>query len=164
MGRIRVAVLDAGPLIHLDQAGGRRAFDVLRSGRVTAEVVRELGPKFRLPRPCAVAPMRSASRDFATLLCERYSLGLGEATSIAVARQERIPLFFTDDLDAREIAERFGLEAHGSLALVARAFREAVLDRRAALEVIESLAERSSLYLTSDLVDWARRQISTFSG
>ncbi len=108
--------------------------------------------------------MSSASRDFAKLLSERYSLGLGEATSIALARQERVHLFFTDDLDAREVAGHFGLEAHGSLALVARAFREAVLDRRDALGVIESLADRSSLYLTSDLLDWARRQISASSG
>lgn len=163
MGRIRIAAVDAGPLIHLDQAGGRRVFRVIRRACVTTEVRRELGPAFDLPATCEVAALNAPSRDLTKLLSERYSLGSGEASCIALARQERIRLFFTDDLEAREVAAHLGLEPHGSLALVTRAYREGLLERAEALAVLESLHERSTLYLTSELLHWARRQILEFA-
>ncbi len=163
MGRVSAAVLDAGPLIHLGQIDGLETLRVVRKCVVTTEVVLELGRGFALPRTCAVRTLGPAARDFAAFLCSQDSLGLGEATSIALARQERIRLFFTDDLGAREAAARYGLEPHGTLALLARACREGVVSRTDALSLLESLHRRSSLFLTSELVDWARRQILAYS-
>ncbi|MCI4331589.1 MAG: hypothetical protein L3K19_07070, partial [Thermoplasmata archaeon] len=73
----------------------------------------------------------------AKVIGDRYGVGPGESAAIALARQEGIPMLFTDDLEAREVAKELGLEPHGSLALVTRADRERLLSRSQAFECIE---------------------------
>lgn len=45
---------------------------------------------------------------------DQYALGTGESTSIALAKQEKVRLIFTDDLEAREAASIYGLESRTS--------------------------------------------------
>lgn len=45
---------------------------------------------------------------------DQYALGTGESTSIALAKQEKVSLIFTDDLEARDVASTYGLESRTS--------------------------------------------------
>lgn len=162
MARIRVAVLDAGPIIHLEQIGALRVLDVIRETKVPEDVSREVRVHGSVPPNCAVVALAGKSKDLAELLVQRYGLGPGESSAIALAKQEGIPLLFTDDLEAREVALQLELEPHGTLALVTRAFREGVVGRKDALAQISDLHSKSTLYLTADLVEWARREVSSY--
>jgi hypothetical protein len=157
--KIRVAVLDTGPLIHLGEVGFSRALNVVEKIVLSDEVIHEFGVGSPLPKNAIRRDLEKVSKDLATLLMEEFGIGPGEATAIALARQEGIRLLFTDDLDAREVAHQYGLEPHGTLAMVVRAFRENVLSKGDAIKCVEKLRSASTLYLTSDLVRWTRKQI-----
>jgi predicted nucleic acid-binding protein len=160
VARTRSAVIDTGPILHLGQVDGVKALEAIRKVLVPEEVVRELQRKVALPPNCSVTALSGKSKDLAKILGDRYGVGPGESAAIALARQEGLRLLLTDDLEAREVAKEVGLEPHGSLALVARAYREGILTRSQAFDCIGRLHSQSSLYLTSDLVAWANAQIA----
>lgn len=162
MERIKRAVFDAGPLIHLQQVGGLDTLRLFSRIIISEQVVIELRSGFTLPKNSSSLALNSRSKDLTQLICDRYNLGLGEATAIALAKQEGIRLFFTDDLGARDAANLFGLEPHGTLAIITRSFREKVISKHEAISLIEKLQSNSSLYLISDLVNWARKRIESY--
>lgn len=159
MGRIKAAVLDAGPLIHLNEAEALPALDVISKRCATPEVADETGASFPM-KLLRVIPLDAPGKDYAKLLMERDEIDLGEATSIALCRKEAIRLFFTDDLEARDCAKREGLSAHGTLAIVLRNLREALMTREQALQLLDNLHNKSSLYVTSDLIAYAKKEIT----
>lgn len=160
MARIRSAVFDTGPIIHLGQVECLKVLDSIRKVLVPDEVVRELQRNPALPTNCSVITLNGKSKDLAKVIGDRYGVGPGESAAIALARQEGVRLLFTDDLEARDVAKEVGLEPHGTLALVARAYHERILNRNQAFDCIERLHAESSLYLTSDLAAWAKAQIA----
>jgi len=160
VARTSSAVFDTGPIIHLGQAECLKVLETIRKVFVPDEVARELHRNPTLPPNCSVTALNGKSKDVAKVIGDRYGLGPGESAAIALARQEGIRLLFTDDLEAREVAKEVGLEPHGTLALVTRAHREGILNRNQAFDCIERLHAESSLSLTSDLVAWAKAQIS----
>jgi predicted nucleic acid-binding protein len=159
VAKIRSAVFDTGPIIHLGQVESLKALETIQQVLVPEEVVRELHRNPELPPNCSIMALTGRSKDLARIIGDRYGVGPGESAAIALARQEGVGLVFTDDLEAREAAREVGLEPHGTLALVTRAYREGIVGRAQALDCIERLHSRSSLYLTSDLVAWAKAQI-----
>ena len=163
MARIDAAVFDAGPLIHLQQIDSLTVLRLFEKIHISGQVHQELRGGFPLPKNCAVAELDGKSKDAAKLISERYEIGMGEASAIALAKQKGIRLLFTDDLSARDAAKRIGLEPHGTLAIITRAYRENVLNKKEALACLESLYEDSTLYLTTDLRDWACKQVESYS-
>jgi len=103
------------------------------------------------------------NKDFAKYLTKRYGIDLGESTGIALCRQEKVKLFFTDDLEARQTANFLGFEPHGTIAIILRAFREKVLTKKEAKLTIESLYKNSTLFLTNDLKEWSLKEIDNFT-
>ena len=163
MARISVAVLDTGPLTHLGQIGHTKAFRVIRDILLSDDVIRELGNTSYLPRNYKQIELKGRSKDLAKYIIGQYGLGTGESTAIALAKQEKVRLIFTDDLEAREVAGVCGLEPHGTLAIVTRAYREKVIGKQEAMTCIDKLHNDSTLYLTTDLVHWAIDQIGKHS-
>ncbi len=124
VARIKNAVLDTGPLTHLGQIDSLKVFRVFQDILLSEDVVRELGDASRLPANCKVSRLKGRAKDMSKLIMEEYGLGAGESTAIALAKQEGASLVFTDDLEAREVARSYGLEPHGTLAIVTRTYRE----------------------------------------
>src|SRR3989344_2853024 len=77
---------------------------------------------------------------------------IGESTGIALCKQERIELFFTDDLDARDTARHLGFDAHGTIAVLVRAFREKILTKNETVDALDRLHKQSSLFVTKEIV------------
>ncbi len=71
-------------------------------------------------------------------------------------------LHLHESLEARKVATAFGLEAHGTLGLLLRAFREGELNHQEALQATDTLFRTSSLFVTSDLLLWIKREIEQF--
>lgn len=157
MARIEQAVFDAGPPIHLYEAGAISAFKVVIKKLVTQEVKDEIrGVNYKFLN---VVTFQSKSKEFSIALAQSEGLGLGEASSIALCRQEGISFFFTDDLDAREVGKRIGLDVHGSIGLILRCLREGFIQSHIAQGMILNLSNKSSLYLSKSLAEFALQQI-----
>ena len=153
------AVLDAGPLIHLREVDALHALEVVDECFTTPEIERELDPKILDKVQARVEPLEGRSKDRARHISERHQIELGEATAISLAKQRDVKLVLTDDLEARKTADSLGLEPHGTLGIVTRAYSESILELGEAQEIVESLYKDSSLFLTKDLADWAHRQL-----
>ena len=72
--------------------------------------------------------------------------------------------FITDDLEARVTAKHFGIEVHGTIGILLRAYREKLLSRDDVIVGMFALYDRSSLFVTKDLVKWAIARIDEFEG
>jgi len=167
MAKLEKAVFDTGPFLHLHESGQLVIVEIVENKYVSREVEQEL-QKYAIPfnkvQNLWVKTIFPENRTIVKILSERYDLDLGEATSMALAKQEKILLFFTDDLEARDVAKTFGLEAHGTLGLLLRAFREGELNYQEALQATDALFHRSSLFITSDLLQWIKLEIKQFRG
>jgi len=155
MERIKIAVSDTGPLLHLSEIKAMNLLDIFVQIVIPPEVVEELG-KNNISLSVSILPekMNAESKDYSRSLQERYGIDLGEAESIAIARQKGINLILTDDLDARTLAKRLGFEVHGSLGIVTRAYAVGLIGKDETVRIVTALHKESSLFLTKDLVDW----------
>lgn len=71
----------------------------------------------------------------------RRSLGPGEADGLALAKSRNL-LILTDDLDARQLAESFGLALSGTLGCLRDLIKRAILDVSAADFFLSRMRER----------------------
>jgi len=76
--------------------------------------------------------------------------------------QEKADYFLTDGLDARTVAVKYNLQVHGTIGIILRAFRERIIDKKTAIEKVNELYAKSSLFITKDLVDNVVRAIEEF--
>ncbi len=96
------------------------------------------------------------------MLTGKYLLGLAESEAISLALQEKIRLFFTDDMDARAAAKEYGLEAHGTVGIILRMYRVGAISKEDAKKKIHALKEKSSLFITKGLLDWITKEIDEY--
>lgn len=165
MARIKEAVVDAGPFIHVQEIKRLSLFKLFEKIATTKEILEECKKISALLKKLGnlhEIPLHDKNKDFSKYILERYDLDLGEATGIALCKQENIRLFFTDDLDAREIAHALGFEPHGTIAVILRAFREKIIEKKEAKQAVEELCSFSSLFLTRDLKIWVMKEIDEF--
>jgi predicted nucleic acid-binding protein len=166
MGKIKHAVFDAGPLIHLNEIKHHKLLSLFTYVLITPQVYEEcknIQKTLNKNKSIITKKLLPSSKDFAKYLIERYDIDLGESTAIALCKQEKITLFFTDDLEARETANTLGFEPHGTIAIILRAYRENLLTKTETRQAIEALYEQSTLFFTKDLRDWTLREIENFS-
>ena len=162
MEKIHKAVFDSGPLIHLHEIHSASLLSLIKKPCTTPEVKKETSPYLSVfPKNVRIIALEKQGKDFAKYLIEQFVLGIGETTAMSLAKQEKISLFFTDDLDARNVAKHFGFEAHGTLAIIMRALKEKIINKKEAEEKVQSLAD-SSLFITSDLIAWTFQQIRMY--
>lgn len=100
--------------------------------------------------------------DLAAWMAVRHELGLGEAEAISLCKTKKIKLLLTDDLDARIAAESEGLEAHGSIGILLRAFREGFLTDNQTIKSLQKLESDSSLFITHPLIQQAIKAVKKY--
>jgi predicted nucleic acid-binding protein len=153
------AVLDAGPIIHLEQIDRLELLEVISSSYITEEIRDEVGKAIIQKTDLEVKDLEASSKDRAKHLSSKHGIELGESTAIALGKQLGLNYIFTDDLDARKTAEKVNLEPHGTLALVTKAYSKNIIDREEAEKTVNLLYKDSSLFITKDLVKWTKEQI-----
>lgn len=162
MEKIKRAVLDTGPLIHLDETSEEKNHEIIEDIFIPAEVEEEFkrhrGKKLNIE----TNELGSKAKSYVSLLMQKHKIDLGEAEAIALAKQERINLFFTDDWYAREVANHLNIETHGTLALVLRAYRENMTNEKEALKTLEKLLRNSSLFITDKIINEAKEKVRKF--
>lgn len=162
---VKKAVFDAGPFIHLNEINKVDLLGLFQKILTTKEVLNECRKIILLLRSLNFIEekeLTGKSKDLAKYLLEKYNLDLGEATVIALCSQELVQLFFTDDLEARNVAKNLGFEPHGTIAIILRSLKERRLDKSEAKELVEKLYSNSSLFLSRDLKEWIINEINRF--
>lgn len=148
------AVVDSGPIIHLRELELIHLLDLFETYTGPA-VLQELKS---IPKSIKIITDKTDSNKVQILVNE-FELGLGESEAIRLAVERQIPLFLTDDLDARTAARVLGLEVHGTIGIILKGFRSKMLTKKQTLETIDSLKQKSSLYITEDLIQFVRRKV-----
>lgn len=153
MGTKIKAVCDTGPIIHLREIGAEKAlsiFSIITSPSAKEEVK-------MLPKKVFVE--NDFDNDFASFVKNQFDLGLAESQCIALAKSKKIQLFLTDDLDARTTAKSLGLDPHGTAGVLLKAFKEKIFSKKQAIELVKKLKTHSTLYITSDLIEYILQEI-----
>ncbi len=148
--RIKKAIFDAGPIIHLYEIDGTNLFKLFEKIYTTEEVGQET-KNIKLSNIKKIK-LDKKSKDFSKALIMNYGTDLGEATAIALAKQLNISLFFTDDLLARDVSKQFNLDPHGSVAIVIRCYKNKMISKEETINYLRLLEEKSSLFITSDII------------
>jgi len=156
-------VSDTGPIIHLSEINLVKVFDIFFEILIPEEVERELrNSKIPLFKKIKILKLSPDFKDKVKILTNQENLDLGEAFAIVLALQEKVDYFLTDDLDARNVAIKYNLQVHGTIGIMLRAFRERIIDKKTAIEKVNELYIKSSLFITKDLVDNVIKAIGEF--
>ena len=149
MGSNRIAVLDAGPVIHLDQIDSLQLLTVFDDLILPETVHEELSfgevPGELEQLDCSVAESEK----------ERTYSGLdsGETAALRVAEEEDDVVFLTDDLEARKKAKQLNLPVHGSIGVIALNYGQERLDFEEAASLMRQLQNQSQLFVIDAVID-----------
>jgi len=143
-----VAVADTGPLIHLDEIG---AIDLLSAvdGLVIPQTVYEELEAGTVPPALGNLEYEIVEADTTELAVD---LDPGETAALAVAT-ERSAVLLTDDLEARDAANNFSIEVHGSIGVIVLAYHRDQLTKSKAAELMRTLQTETSLFITDAVVE-----------
>jgi len=157
------AVSDTGPIIHLSEINLIKVFDVFSVVVIPEEVERELkNCKILIFKKIKILKLYPEFKDKVKIFTNQENLDLGEAFAVVLAMQEKTDYFLTDDLDARNVAIKYNIQVHGTIGIILRAFRERIIDKKTAIEKVNELYTKSSLFITKDLVNSVLMAIEEF--
>jgi predicted nucleic acid-binding protein len=159
-----IIVCDAGPVIHLDEL---RCLDLLAESAevlVPAIVWREV----KRHRPSAlrrrsvtlsrVDILPRAARELASAI-RSYALDAGEAQALRLMQKFPGATLLTDDAAARLVAQQLGYDVHGTIGVILQALPRGARTKQQVINVLRSIPERSSLFISPQLLDGVVRQV-----
>lgn len=153
-----VAVLDAGPLIHLDELGRLNLLNDFKELLVPQVVLDEAlkhRPGLRSvellnleiisePPPLPVDLLK---------LADDLALHAGERAALAVLIARGGQFLLSDDAAARTVALAVGFQTHGTIGLILRSHRRGMVSKGEALQLLRELPTRTTLHLRKELLD-----------
>lgn len=145
----RIFVADASPLIVLENIGELHLLEKLFGEIfITGEVESEFGRD--LPEWIKVLEVREKTTQ--TVL--NLSLGIGEASAIALCLENANSLLIIDEKKGRRIAKELGLQITGTLGVIVRAKEKRLLDSiETVLEKLENAKFRISPRLKTAILN-----------
>ncbi len=156
---IRVSVVcDAGPLIHLDEAGCLDLLadfeNVLAPDVVWDEVTRHRPGVLQYSDLKIIrVSTPSAAREGLNTLAEALGLDAGETAALALMQQYPAAIFLTDDAAARLVAKQLGMMVHGTIGIILRAIRRSQRTPQEVIAILERLPISSTLYVRASLLE-----------
>ena len=153
-----VAVLDAGPLIHLDELGRLLLLNDFKQLLVPQAVLNEAlrhRPALRLidlgilevisePSPPIPANLQKLADDF--------GLHAGERAALSVLQARGGHFLLSDDAAARTVALAIGFRTHGTIGLILRSCRRGKISKDEMLQLLRELPTRTTLHLRKELL------------
>jgi predicted nucleic acid-binding protein len=160
-----VAVVDAGPLIHLAEIRALSTLTVFSKLHLPQAVWTETVKQGRVSAD-SLADLQIARHALIPLEVTQFSqthdltaLHLGEQECLLLCQHLNVPLLLTDDLAARDAAKHLSLTPVGSLGVIVRAYRQRLISLDEAERFLSKLYSVSSLFVTRDIVELAIRQL-----
>lgn len=165
-GRVKAAVADAGPLIHLTEI---RCFWLLKifealhiPDAVWSETVRQNRvPRVDVSRLNNVHQHTLPQGEVTRFVQENglADLHAGECECLYLCQRIGVPILLTDDLAVREAAKHLKLTPVGSLGIVVKAYQLGHIALADAEHHIAALHDVSSLFVTRTIVELAIKQL-----
>jgi len=155
---MRRIVSNTGPLLHLSEARGLDLLNLAGEVHIPSGVETEAAyyvSAWSTPAWMAVDTLTESHVADAIAWQQAGLLHRGEAEAIALARQLDADWLLTDDAAARLVAQKLGLEVHGSLGIVLWAAAVGHLNRAKAVAALDQLA-RSSLWMSARVMAEAK--------
>lgn len=157
-------VCDAGPLIHLDELDCLNLLGdfgaIIVPAAVRAEVERVRPSVFQNSavsfKKIDVSEAKNPEVDVVSML---YMLHPGEKEALIIC-QERNGLFLTDDSAARLSAHQMGIVVHGTIGILIRSIRRNMKSAQEVVEILKSLPEKSSLFISPSLLGKIIKQVT----
>ena len=151
----RVCVIDAGPIIHLDELGVLEWLHHMGEIFVPESVAYEAekhrrGVTAKLAGHI-VAEAEFMSRKLADVI-RLHDLHTGEIAALAWVEKFGADLFVSDDRAARAASDDLGYESTGTLGVITNATEAGVISRTDAIGLIESVRNRSTLHASTALL------------
>ncbi len=144
------AVADSGPLIHLHEIGQINLLNLFTNLIVPASVVKEIG-KFNLKNIAIIQISKEETAEIVEYI-KTFKLQKAEIDALYLANKANT-ILLTDDLEARSAANKLNIEVHGSLGIIALAYKKGLINLEKAKELIIDLYYKSTLFLTKSIVD-----------
>ena len=153
-----VAVLDAGPLIHLDELGRINLLNDFKELLVPQTVLDEalnhrpslpLAELFNLEIISEPPPLPADLQKWA----DELALHLGERAALAVLKARGGQFLLSDDAAARTVARAVGFQTHGTIGLILRARRRGKISKVEMLRLLRELPAQTTLHLRKELLD-----------
>lgn len=156
------ACCNSGPFIHLAQVEMLNVFGLFHEILTTPQVLSEISKgaekgirEIVLWEKIKVCEVPQKNIRALKIKLKKYRLQDTELSVLCLNRQHNVLLFLTDDLEARSAAIELGLQAHGTVGVVARAYREKLITLKQAEKALIDLHEKSSLFVTKGIIDFA---------
>lgn len=153
-----IAVLDVGPLIHLDELESLKLLagyrEVLLPEVVEAEV-RKHRPNVQLDSIPGLIRVHSnpAAEEPLFELAAQFGLHTGELTAIAVLKEHHGNCLLSDDAAARAMAEAMGFQVRGTVGLILRGWQRKQIAKAEAVGLLRALPRKSSLHLRAGFLE-----------
>jgi len=164
--RVKVAVADAGPLIHLNEIGCFSLLRIFETLHIPDAVWSETVGQARVSQADVlglgnVQQHSLLQGEVAQFIQENglEDLHTGECECLYLCQQVEVPILLTDDLAVREAAKRLKLTPVGSMGIVVRAYQLGHISLTDAERHIADLYDVSSLFVTRTIVELAIEQL-----
>jgi len=156
-------ISNTGPLVALGKLGRLDLLEklygeILIPPEVEDEI--QVGARQRLAHARALAKMLRQGKLLVTVISGEmplYQLPIdaGESESIALALQQNADLLLIDDLDARDEAERLGLNIRGTVGIIRDAFARGILPQRETKGLFEKMLKRHDIWVSEKIIQAA---------
>ncbi|MGB8218347.1 MAG: hypothetical protein WCE94_13695 [Candidatus Methanoperedens sp.] len=162
------AVSDSGPLIHLAQINRFNLLSVFSRifipKAVYDEVCIEGKPGNKELHRAGFVEVCEVSNDDAEAISNRIEVVLdeGETNALALCLKLDKNVFLTDDLDAREAGLLIGLEVHGSVGVIATAYKQGLINLIEAKAVLNDLYNVSNLFVARAIIESVIEEIEKY--
>jgi predicted nucleic acid-binding protein len=152
-----VAVLDAGPLIHLDELGRLdilNDFAVLLVPKLVLEEAVRHRPGMRLDSLVGLEVVVEPPRLTAELqkLADDLALHAGECAALGVLKARHGRFLLSDDAAARAVAQAAGFQTHGTIGLILRLKRRGLASKSDVLRMLRQMPLATSLHIHASLL------------
>lgn len=153
-----VAVLDAGPLIHLDELGRLSLLSDFKELLVPQAVLDEALRHRSGLRLAGLANLEIISEPpplpgDLLRLAEQFALHAGERAALSVLKARGGQFLLSDDAAARSVAMAAGFQTHGTIGLILRSRRRGKISKAEMLRLLFELPARTTLHLRRELLD-----------
>lgn len=165
--RIQKVVLDAGPIIHLEEIDCLNLLLDFNELLVPAVVWREVEyhrpSAFNKTFPFKKIPFMQNKNIQVSMICGSLDLDAGETQAIELCFLDQSAVLLTDDAAARLAANSLRIRAYGTIGVLLRAIRRNLLAPAEVIKILENLPSKSTLFIRQGLLQEIIEEVrSTF--
>ncbi len=151
-------VVDTGIFIHLQEIGKLDILDLFEI-KIPKAVKDELENYFNFEKISSIFNIEITSLDTegkkeSRSISKKYDIQNADADTLVLSKKLK-SILLTDDWDLRETANIYGIKVHGTVGILFRAYSKKLLKKKELKESLKAIPTRSSLYISSKIIEEA---------